>query len=692
VDGFDREDPGREPALDRHPVLLARSHAAAPSGSRLPDGTGRGWVAASARCADAALIRVEQHPLGPRVYVLGQRVHEVALGLGILGVLAILLGIGVLSAESKPVLVILAAGTWLALKDWRDLFPRWRNQQVHCRFAPHLAGGRGRSRLPGLPAVAAAGTVAVAAVNAASALTPNVAWRGHLLLRVEPVAALPVFHAVAVPASLALGLTGVSLYHRRRRALWLAIALLVVLGVVDELKGLDFEEAALSAGLALALWYGRRSFDVEHEPFRARAAAAPLAGAMLAIAVAGAIGVWVAGGTDPSVRFAVREAGGLLLWRPLPAPFDDPGAPFAVRALVVLTLVVTAWTLFRPRRPPTLTTAEERRRALGLVRAHGRDTLSAFKLRTDLEYLFSPAGDAFAGYRVSNGVLLVAGDPVGPDDSVTQLLSEVRSFARVHGLRLGVVGASEDGARSWRQLGLRALYIGDEAVVGTSDFSLEGRSIRKVRQSISRLGAAGYTAGLVDVATLRARALAELEVASTTWLGEQPERGFAMATTLSDPAAREGVVALAWDAAGSVRGLVLYLPTFGRAAMSLALMRRDRDTPNGLMEFLVARSLVELRERGVEEVSLNFAAFARPLRSPRGSVDRVMRRLLGVAGRWYQIESLYRFNAKFFPRWEPRYLVFESPAALPRVGFATLIAEGQVPRSLAALCRVGPTA
>jgi lysyl-tRNA synthetase class 2 len=110
------------------------------------------------------------------------------------------------------------------------------------------------------------------------------------------------------------------------------------------------------------------------------------------------------------------------------------------------------------------------------------------------------------------------------------------------------------------------------------------------------------------------------------------------------------------------------------------------------MEFLVARSLVELRERGVEEVSLNFAAFARPLRSPRGRVDRVLRRLLGVAGRWYQIESLYRFNAKFFPRWEPRYLVFESPAALPRVGLATLIAEGQVPRLLAALCRAGPPA
>jgi lysyl-tRNA synthetase class 2 len=165
-----------------------------------------------------------------------------------------------------------------------------------------------------------------------------------------------------------------------------------------------------------------------------------------------------------------------------------------------------------------------------------------------------------------------------------------------------------------------------------------------------------------------------------------------MATRFADPAAREGVAAVARDARGVVRGWVLYLPAFGRAAVSLSLMRWDRDTPNGLMEFVVARSVELLRDQGVAEVSLNFAAFARPLRSPRGPLDRIARGALGLASRWYQIESLYRFNAKFFPRWEPRYLIYESPAALPRVGLATLIAEGQVPRSLTVLSRAGTAA
>jgi lysyl-tRNA synthetase class 2 len=112
-------------------------------------------------------------------------------------------------------------------------------------------------------------------------------------------------------------------------------------------------------------------------------------------------------------------------------------------------------------------------------------------------------------------------------------------------------------------------------------------------------------------------------------------------------------------------------------------MRRDRETPNGLTEFLVARGIELLRARGIEEVSLNFAAFARFLHDPRGPVERALGRLVSLANPFFQIESLYRFNAKFFPRWEPRYLVYEGPFALPRIGLAALWVEGQLPKPLA---------
>jgi lysyl-tRNA synthetase class 2 len=117
--------------------------------------------------------------------------------------------------------------------------------------------------------------------------------------------------------------------------------------------------------------------------------------------------------------------------------------------------------------------------------------------------------------------------------------------------------------------------------------------------------------------------------------------------------------------------------------MSLGLMRRDRDSVNGLMEYLVVSGIELLRERGIEEMSLNFAAFARLLRSPSGVGERMLGRLVGFANPYFQIESLYRFNAKFSPRWQPRYLLYERrPLGFARTGLAAMWAEGQLPRPI----------
>ena len=138
-------------------------------------------------------------------------------------------------------------------------------------------------------------------------------------------------------------------------------------------------------------------------------------------------------------------------------------------------------------------------------------------------------------------------------------------------------------------------------------------------------------------------------------------------------------VVVARDATGTARGFLHLVPTYGRPAVSLSAMRRERDTPNGLMEFLVVRAVEELRARGIEELSLNFAAFARWMHAPRNGIERRLGRMVSLANPFFQIESLYRFNAKFTPRWSPRYLLYERPLDLPRVALATMRVEGQLP-------------
>jgi lysyl-tRNA synthetase class 2 len=315
-----------------------------------------------------------------------------------------------------------------------------------------------------------------------------------------------------------------------------------------------------------------------------------------------------------------------------------------------------------------------------LVRAHGSDTLWYFKLRADKQYFFSSDRRAFVGYRIENGVLLMSGDPVGPEEAFPALLGQLREFAGALGLKLGAIGASERLCPLYEHLGLRTIYLGDEALIELDAFSLEGRAIRKVRQSVSRLSKAGYSAECHEVQALEQHAVAEIEQVLQRGREGAPERGFSMAMDSLRGEHDEDTLVLARDEQGAIRGVLHFVPCYGRSAMSLSFMRRDPGTPNGLTEFLVVKATELLRARGLQEMSLNFAAFARWLHSPAKRSERMFGKLIALGNPFFQIESLYRFNAKFFPRWEPRYLVYQGAFGLPRTGIAAMWAEGQLPK------------
>jgi lysyl-tRNA synthetase, class II len=616
------------------------------------------------------MVRLERHPSGPRAYVLGRRIHEFHFGFAVAVVATV---IGSFGKDRAALLLFLVAG-WLVAKDWRDLFPPLRDTAswrlwIHRVPAPL----RERRRFERLPPLAAAVALAVGAVNLASALTPNVAWRGHLLLRLEPVELVPLFHTLAVPASVALILCAFYLGRRRHRAWQTALVLLLVLGLLDVLKGFDVEESALSFGSAALLWAGRGGFYVRHGRPGYRVLLGALAGAGAVVGLVAGFVVLIAHVDSP--RLLARETADLLLWRHGPVAFGDDvvWVPFAVGTVAVAGLIALAYLVFRPLSPPR-ESARDRRLAADLVRAHGRDTLAFFKLRRDTRYFFSSDRRAFVGYRIEGNVLLLSGDPVGDPISLPLLLRETCTFAERHGLRLGAVGVGARTLPLFRAAGMQSLYVGDEAIVETAHFSLEGRAIRKVRQSVSRLEAAGYSVAACELCRLESDTRAELDAVSARWLDGAPERGFSMAMDSLDADHQpDSVVVTARDAHGLVRGFLHFVPSYGRQAMSLSFMRRDRNTPNGLTEYLVVKAIEFMRERGIEELSLNFAAFARLIRA-QGAVARV----LSLADRFFQIERLYRFNAKFDPRWEPRYLIFDG--AFLRVGLAAMIAEGQIRR------------
>ncbi len=496
----------------------------------------------------------------------------------------------------------------------------------------------------------ALGATVAGAIGIVSALTPEFADRFELVRGVLP----PGVPEAARVSALAFGIVLIwlsrSLARRRRRAWKLAVALVVASAAAHMAKGLDFEETAATLVLLAALWRWRGEFTVRGDP----ATRWPLAQALAGLA---AVGGLIALRIGDHMRFSERieEALGAI------------AAALALRALYL-------W--FRPQVYRGRQSPAQRLAAEEIVREEGRDSLCYFALRRDKSWFFSPSGRSFLAFKVVQGVALVSGDPIGEPAELPELVADFRRDAHARGWRVAIVGACE---RSGRLYGLRSVYLGDEAIVRPASFSLEGRPIRKVRQSVHRLSKAGYRARVLGPAEVDAELRAQIEQISAEWRGGAPERGFSMAMDALF-AYPDSAILVAEDADRRVGGFLQLVPVPASNGYSLATMRRCHDTPNGLMEFLIVEALAWARERGVAELSLNFALFGKILRADGSAPrwQRLVRAGLLRADRIFQLERLHSFNRKFFPEWRPRFLCFERYADLPLVALAYAHLEGFV--------------
>ncbi len=549
--------------------------------------------------------------------------------------------------------------------------PRTEERQVspQRRWAPVLAGVL---------------TALVGLLDLASALTHEDRSRLKALTMVVPGALTTAASGVTVVTGLLLLLLAHALARRKRRAWRAVIALLVGSVALHVLKGLDLEEALVAVALLGVLVWLREEFRAEGDP-RTRWRALLVLGQLLATdLVLGLVLVQlrdVADGASWWDRISHIALGLVGVSGPLDflSGHDDDVVSTVLVLLGAVTVLVPLYLALRPEEPVAVldTADEERLRAL-LERQGARDSLAYFATRRDKSLVWSPTGKAAVSYRVVSGVCLASGDPLGDPEAWPGAISELLALADRHAWVPAVMGCSELGGTAWSRAGLAALELGDEAVLDVATFSLEGRSMRGVRQAVNRVERAGYSCQVRRVRDLSEDELAEVRRVAQSWRDGQTERGFSMALgRFGDPLDGECVLVTA-DKDGVLRGLLHFVP-WGTDGLSLDLMRRDRAAENGVNELLITAAARAACELGVTRLSLNFAVFRAALergeRLGAGPVIRAWRGVLVFASRWWQIESLYRFNAKFGPEWVPRFVCFRAHRDLPRVAIAALEAE-----------------
>lgn len=352
----------------------------------------------------------------------------------------------------------------------------------------------------------------------------------------------------------------------------------------------------------------------------------------------------------------------------------------AMLGLGILNLIAPILALLQPSPPKSLLSNEDEEKLRGLINNFGeRDSIAYFALREDKSVIWSSTGKAAVTYRVVSGCALASGDPIGNPDAWPQAMQAFLEFARVNGWVPAVFGCSEEAGEIWvRESKMSSLEIGDEAIVRVSDYDLESPRYRSIRQTVRKIQKQDYTTHIYRSNSLTPDMRSQLTLNSKKWRGDATERGFMMGLGRIAESNEPDLLIVTAVADGVVRGILQYVP-WGEKGLSLDLMRRDPHAHAGMNELMIDATINFARANEIEKISLNFAAFRavfeRGGQLGAGPIIRSWRSILLFFSRWIQMESLYRFNAKFRPEWLPRFAIFGKASDLPRIGLAILRAE-----------------
>jgi lysylphosphatidylglycerol synthetase-like protein (DUF2156 family) len=509
--------------------------------------------------------------------------------------------------------------------------------------------------------------LAIAGVlNLLSAITPPLRGRLDLLHDLVPIAVPETASALVAAAGIALLVLSWGVRRGQRHAWMLAVGVTGLSAVLHIVKGLDVEEAAAALAVLSFLIVKRGAFTASADrPSIGRGLATLAGGAVIAILTGTATAVWFGRRSNLSIGRAMTAVAERL------AGDQDIAIPgrrgrFLTPTLgaVGLTLVaVAAWLVFRPV-VARYNSSGELARARQIVRRYGGDTLSYFALRDDKQHWFWK--NTLVAFAVHKGVCLVSPDPIGPVSERSAAWRAFREFADGNGWPVAVMGASETWLPVYRATGMKDLYVGDEAIVDVRRFNLQGGRMKGLRQAVNRIAKYGYRIEFHDPSRLDPALELELRALMTQSRRGEVERGFSM--TLGRVFSRDDdglLLAVCFAPTGEAAAFCQFVPAADIDGYSLDLMRRSEAEKhwNGLLDFVVVRSIEHLRELGMRGLGLNFAVMRSVLANEGGAriSHRIERRMLGWLSDSMQIESLWKYNAKFDPDWYPRYAVYDAP-------------------------------
>ncbi len=502
----------------------------------------------------------------------------------------------------------------------------------------------------------------------------RLAWL-HQLFPLEVGTAIPF---VKLLLGLALVLTAVPLWGRKKRALPMAVGLACASSILSARDHHVWHSAA-ALGVAVLLIAIRKQFRVGAGRPTFVLALQRTSLALLVATLYGVAGFWFLEPRDFGRNFhwweaTARTLRAMLLLGDTGLTPRTPYASWFLDSLWWMSAAVFAYcivVLFRPVRYHFSNSEIDLEHARSIAATHARTGQDFFKQSSDKSFFFSSSGQSFLAYRVAGYFALVLGDPVGPEEDLKSTIVEFVEYCQDRGWRLGFHQVQADRLALYEQLGFRGLKIGDDAVVDLDSFSLSGSAMKEFRNTVTRLGRLGYRVERFDPGCSSGM-LAELRAVSDEWLSMPGHRERKFTLGRFDPEYVLSTTLYAvFDPRNEMAGFLNLVPSYQSETATVDLMRRRAVTVNGLMDYLFAMTFLDLKDQGVRRFSLGMAPVAEFDQNAKPTFEeRAVRWAMLNLPFLFRADSLRRFKAKYADEWEPRYDVYRGRLDLPRFALA----------------------
>lgn len=531
----------------------------------------------------------------------------------------------------------------------------------------------------GLPALAVG---AMGLLNVWSTVTRGIPARMQLLWDWLPFDARRGSHLAAAILGFALIVLAVGLWRRKSVSWALALGALTISSIAHMLKGLDYEEAAVALLLAVWLIVVRRQFHARSDSPSLRHGLMILALAFVFTLGYGTIGFYLLDDSF-SVHFDLRAA--LLQTVLMFTAFQDPGLEpirgfgrdFAdsIYIVAVTSFGYALFCLLRPLAVRGYASPAERQAVTQTVEKHGRTAFAFCALLPDKLYWHSTGGSVVA-YALVGRVAVAMGDPIGPMGDTTWAIQGFCEFCRQNDWRPAFYEVYDEFLQSHRRANLKTLRIAHEAIVDVQQFTLQGSENKGVRQSVNSAKKRGLIAKLHE-APLSNELLSQLRAVSDEWLAEMhgSEKGFSLGWFDEERLRHDPVMAI-HDADGQIVAFANIVSCYNAPEVTIDLMRRVADSPNGAMELLFVSLFEWAKQQGYQTFNVGpspFALVGEHAEDP--ATEKAIHFIYEHVDQYYNFKGLHAFKEKFHPTWRPLFLTYEGAAGLPLVAAAIVRAD-----------------